>query len=191
MAQEILDFLDNIIVPRGKMIGETPSVLLTNPKYGHNVGAAIRAASCYGLKQVWYSGHRIDAELEERKRLPREERMKAYDSVALYQSDYPFDSFKRDTNPVAVEVDPTAQNLVQFVHPENALYVFGPEDGSIPSTVLRHCHSVVVIPTLHCLNLATAVATVLYDRKAKRLQDGLDPFVPSSQILDEQRGYIL
>lgn len=184
------DFLEDIQVKRHDKIGKTPSVLLTNPKYGHNVGAAIRASACYGLEQVWYTGSRINAELEARRRLPREERMKGYASVSLHNSDYPFDSFPSDVVPVAIEVNSSAQNLVDFVHPEHPLYVFGPEDGSIPSSVLRHCHAVVIIPTFHCLNLATAVATVLYDRKAKRHLAGLDPSVASADILNEQRGFI-
>ena len=187
---QVKSFLDDIRVERNNKIGRTPSILLTNPKYGHNVGAAIRAASCYGLEQVWYTGSRINAELEERKRLPREERMKGYANVTLHNSDYPFDSFPSDVVPVAIEVNSSAQSLVGFQHPDNPLYVFGPEDGSVPSSILRHCHSVVIIPTAHCLNLATAVATVLYDRKAKRQMAGLEPLVATSQILNEQRGYI-
>jgi hypothetical protein len=31
--------------------------------------------------------------------------------------------------PVAVELRPDAESLVTFEHPEEALYVFGPEDG--------------------------------------------------------------
>jgi len=184
------DFLSTLQVNRGAKIGIAPSILLCNPRYGHNVGAAIRAASCYGLEQVWYTGSRINAELEERKRLPREERMKGYANVTLHNSDYPFDSFPDDVVPVAIEVNPSAQSLVGFQHPTNPLYVFGPEDGSVPSSILRHCHSVVIIPTAHCLNLATAVATVLYDRKAKRQMAGLEPLVASSEILNEQRGFV-
>lgn len=185
---DVTTFLDQIRAPRNQKIGVTPSVLLINPKYGHNVGAAIRAAACYDFQQVWYTGHRIDEELEQRKRLPREERMKGYANVSLHQSDYPFDNFPDHVVPIAVEVDPTSISLVQFDHPENALYVFGPEDGSIPSVIARHCHMRVIIPTLHCLNLATAVATVLYDRKAKRQMNGLEPFVSSYEVLNEQRG---
>jgi tRNA(Leu) C34 or U34 (ribose-2'-O)-methylase TrmL len=185
---QIDSYLEKVKVKRNAQVGVTPSILLINPKYGHNVGAAIRAAACYGLEQVWYTGDRINEELEARKRLPREERMKGYESVALHSSEYPFDSFPRGTVPVAVEVNPSAQPLVSFVHPENALYVFGPEDGSIPSSVLRHCHAVVIIPTAHCLNLSTAVATVLYDRKAKRQMAGVDPIMPSYDQLAEQRG---
>jgi tRNA(Leu) C34 or U34 (ribose-2'-O)-methylase TrmL len=184
----VKSFLDSIAVPRNKKIGVTPSILLTDPKFGHNVGAAIRAAACYDLEQVWYSGHRIDAELEARKRLPREERMKGYKRVSLHNSDYPFDSFSDTVVPVAIEVNPSAQSLVNFVHPDNALYVFGPEDGSVPSSILRHCHAVVIIPTAHCLNLATAVATVLYDRRCKRQLNGEEEMRASHDMLEEQRG---
>jgi tRNA(Leu) C34 or U34 (ribose-2'-O)-methylase TrmL len=54
-----------------------------------------------------------------------------------------------------------------FEHPPNAVYVFGPEDGSVSKPHINHCHRFVVIPTKHCLNLATAVATMLWDRQYK------------------------
>jgi tRNA(Leu) C34 or U34 (ribose-2'-O)-methylase TrmL len=75
--------------------------------------------------------------------------------------------------PVAVEVRPKSEPLHTFEHPDKALYVFGPEDGSIPTALLRHCHRFVVIPTRHCLNLATAVATILWDREYKRCLSGM------------------
>lgn len=145
-------------------IGETPSIILINPKFPHNVGAAVRAASCFGIQQVWYTGNRL--KLDERKRLPREERMKGYQDVDLIQFDYPFDAFSGGV-PVAIELRNNSEYLTDFEHPENALYVFGPEDGSIGPSVLRHCHRFVVIPTRHCTNLAAAVYITLYDRLVK------------------------
>jgi tRNA(Leu) C34 or U34 (ribose-2'-O)-methylase TrmL len=166
MNEQVKSFIMGKKAPK---IGVTPSIALINPKFPHNVGAAIRIASCYGASQVWYTGNRIDLALGEKKRLPREERMKGYQDVDLIQNDYLFDQFPRDVVPVAIEVRKNAEPLHNFVHPENALYVFGPEDGSIPQVYLRHCHRFVVIPTRHCLNLAMAVGTVLYDRTAKAL----------------------
>jgi tRNA C32,U32 (ribose-2'-O)-methylase TrmJ len=64
--------------------------------------------------------------------------------------------------------------LIDFEHPEPALYVFGAEDGSLGRAVLRLCHRFVVIPTRHCTNLSAAVYTVLYDRHAKRVRAGLE-----------------
>ena len=169
-------------------LGKSPAVLLTNPKYPRNVGAVIRAASCFGVEQVWYTGNRF--KLDEEKRLPREERMKGYGKVTLIQNDYPYDQFKGVT-PVAIELTPNAEPLTEFEHPENALYVFGPEDGSIPQVSMRHCHRFVAIPTFHCTNLAAAVYIVLYDRLQKRRAAGLEPLTPVPEMIadSEARGW--
>jgi tRNA(Leu) C34 or U34 (ribose-2'-O)-methylase TrmL len=162
--------------------GITPSIILTSPKYSANVGAAVRAASCFGAKQVWWTGNRFN--LDDNDRLPREERMKGYKDVELRQFDRPFDHFPNAV-PVAIELLPNSECLSDFVHPENAVYVFGPEDGSIPPVFRRHCHRFVSIPSKHCLNLAAAVYIVLYDRNQKEyLSTGV------KIKLDEQRGFV-
>jgi tRNA(Leu) C34 or U34 (ribose-2'-O)-methylase TrmL len=70
--------------------------------------------------------------------------------------------------PVAVEARRASESLHAFVHPDRALYVFGPEDGSISRGVLRACHRFVRIPSDGPLNLAAAINVVLYDRTLKR-----------------------
>jgi tRNA(Leu) C34 or U34 (ribose-2'-O)-methylase TrmL len=90
--------------------GVTPAIALVDPKYPHNAGAAVRAASCYGVRQVWFSGDRVRLDGAKRQRLPREERMRR-----------------------------NAESLIDFEHPEHALYVFGPEDGSLDRAVLTRC----------------------------------------------------
>lgn len=149
------------------------AVGLWNPKYAHNVGGVVRAASCYGVPQVWFSGSRVKDEVEIAERIPREERMRGYNGVSICHSDRFFDEFSGVT-PVAIELTPGAENLIEFEHPENALYVFGPEDGSLPRVALGLCHRFVKIPTRHCTNLAAAVYTVLYDRHLKRVWSGLE-----------------
>ena len=170
--------------------GVSPAIALVNPKFAHNVGATVRAASCFGIKQIWYTGNRISMDLEKKKRLPREERMKGYRDVELRQFDYFFDEFDQDVVPVAVELRPNAELLTQFHHPEKALYVFGPEDGGLSSMHLRHCHRFIVIPTRHCVNLSAAVYLVLYDRLMKRQQAGLEPTLHINDLLKEHRGVI-
>jgi tRNA(Leu) C34 or U34 (ribose-2'-O)-methylase TrmL len=155
--------------------GHTPAIVLIDPKFPHNVGAAVRAASCYGVRQVWFTGDRVHLVGERRIRLPREERMRGYQEVELRHSDQPFDAFDATTVPVAVEVRRNAESLIDFIHPEHAVYVFGPEDGSLGRATLGLCHRFVTIPTRHCTNLAAAIYTVLYDRHAKRVAAGLEP----------------
>jgi tRNA(Leu) C34 or U34 (ribose-2'-O)-methylase TrmL len=153
-----------ILGKNAKKRGKAPAVVLVNPKFPHNVGAAVRSASCWGIEQVWWTGDRI--KLSEKQRLPREERMRGYKDVELIQFNNPFDQFNLDNVvPVAIELQKGAESLPQFEHPKNAVYIFGPEDGSIPATFRKFCHRFVVIPTRHCLNLSVAVSLVLYERQ--------------------------
>jgi len=155
------------IKKESKLIDKTPSIILCNPKYPHNVGAAVRAASCFGAKSILFTGSRVSLNPSKGYRLPREERMKGYKDVMLLNDDYPFNRFNGDVVPVAIEVRENSESLPMFIHPENAIYVFGPEDGSISQMMLTHCHRFVIIPSKHCLNLAAAVYLILYDRIAK------------------------
>ena len=172
--------------------GQLPAVVLIDPKYPHNVGAALRACSCFGLKQLWWTGSRVTIDPVKGERLPREERMKGYKEVAMCPCDQPLDHFDKNDNavPVAVEVRENSEPLTTFEHPENALYVFGPEDGSIAKAWLRLCHRFVHIPANHCLNLSTAVAVVLAHRRMSRQLAGKEPILPLRQQLTEQRGRI-
>lgn len=174
---------------KGKALGATPSVLLINPKHKANVGAALRAASCFGVKQLFWTGDRVTLDVGKGERLPREERMKGYKDVEMVQTDYPFDCFPEGTTPVAVEVRENAELLPTFVHPPNPLYVFGPEDGGLTRVHLKQCHRFVIIPTRHCVNLSAAVYMMLYDRHAKRLASGEEPTPTSYEVLAESRGW--
>lgn len=153
-----------------EVVPAVPAVVLHMAKYPHNVGQAVRILSCYGIKDLWVTGSRVDLQPHDGYRLPREERMKGYGDVTVYDYDDPLQALKDyevEHTPVAVELVPGAESLPHFVHPPNPVYVFGPEDGSLPGSVLKRCHRFIKIPTLHCLNLACAVGTVLYDRSAK------------------------
>lgn len=171
---EIKDFR----VPRG------PAVILCNPKFPHNVGTIIRACSCYGIKTLIYSGNRVSIDHREVSRLPREERMKGYHDVTVINYDLPFDILAPGSIPIAIELLEKCETLPLFSHPgHQAVYVFGPEDGSIPGVWLRHCHRFVSIPARHCLNLAAAVYTVLYARQAQHM-----PSAHAMDLLNEERG---
>lgn len=149
------------------------ALLLISPKFPHNVGGALRAASCWGATHLHWTGERVEdpSKWPEGARLPREERMKAFAHVHVH-GDQPLSrcvTFFSDMGftPVCVEVLDSAESLPDFVHPERAVYVFGPEDGDIPGGVRRECHRFVRIPSNGCLNLAVAANLVLYDRHVK------------------------
>lgn len=135
-------------------------IALCNPKFANNMGDVVRAAACLNASKVWYSGSRIQFG----DRIPREIRL--YKEVELINEDYFVD--KSGLTPVAVELLPGAQDIRNFQHPPEALYIFGPEDGSIPKSIRRLCHSFIQIPTNYCVSLPAAVHLTLYDRMIKQ-----------------------
>jgi tRNA(Leu) C34 or U34 (ribose-2'-O)-methylase TrmL len=171
------------------------AVVLIDPKFPHNVGNALRACAVFGAGQLCWTGDRVahPDRWTGSARLPREERMKAYRNVELgLGDDDPERAVStlagRGLTPVAVEVRDESESLDTFVHPENAVYVFGPEDGTLGRPTLSICHRFVRIPTAvrTPLNLAAAVNIVLYDRHVK--SGGSEPLGPRDELaLDSAR----
>ena len=137
-------------------------ILLVQPKFPVNLANVVRGAACFGVGRVIWTGQRLKMDTD---RLPRELRMRSYATVKVEHGGLrPFD-LTTDLTPVCVEFDPSGESLSAFDHPPKALYVFGPEDGSVPTVYRRLCHRFVRIPSLHCLNLAAAVNIVLFHRQ--------------------------
>lgn len=148
--------------------GIAPAIILCEPKYGHNVGGAQRACVNYGIKQLWYTGNRLKINgNRDKPRLPREERLRDFARVEVINHDKPLLYFT-DAVPIVIEFMEQAENLIDFIHPPNAVYIFGPEDGDVPRPYKQLAYRFVKIPTQHCINLAAAVYTVLYDRLLKQ-----------------------
>lgn len=132
---------------------------LYRPKTTANVGGAMRAAGCYGAALVAVEGARYYKE--------REDTQQAWRHIPVLHGSL-LDLMPLGCDPVVVEICARAKPLPQFVHPERAFYIFGPEDGSVPDDVVAQCARVVQVPTRYCMNLAATVNVVLYDRMAKR-----------------------
>ncbi len=75
--------------------------------------------------------------------------------------------------PVCVEVQENSELLTTFVHPENAVYVFGSEHGGVPQVLRQHCHRFVHIQAHHCLSIAAAIDVVLAHRRISRQLAGV------------------
>lgn len=148
------------------------AVIALNPKFRQNVGMIVRLCAAFDVPEFRWTGDRAQPEITPlgKERLPREERM-LRNVVTFQQSDRALENFILSGYiPVAVENNPGFEQLPQFEHPMNAVYIFGPEDGDIPHGVLRKCHRFVTIPSEISLNLATAVSIILYDRRAKGIR---------------------
>lgn len=148
---------------------------LTNPKSPSNVGAVMRAAGCYQVDHVLYTGKRYAQAAKfggnnlatdtknARKNIP----LTGVDSFS--QLPELLENFSSETKIICVDLIEGATPLPHFQHPEKAIYLFGPEDGTIGQEVIDNADGVVYVPTVGCMNLAASVNVLLYDRLAKQL----------------------
>ena len=139
---------------------------LVNPKGPSNVGTVMRAAGCFNANEVLYTGTRY-ARAAQYETKTNTDTHKARHNIPLTQVDSLLNAKKEGAKIVCIELCLGATSLTEFVHPEQALYIFGPEDGSISQSIVDQADHVVYIPTKDCLNLAATVNVVLYDRLAK------------------------
>ena len=118
---------------------------LFNPKGPENVGSIMRAAGCYGVNTVFYTGKRYERAVEFRTDTKQVHLQLPLIGVDDLQQVIPFGCV-----PVAIEVHP---------------------DGSLNKKVTSWCKDIVYIPTHGCMNLAATVNVVLYDRLLKMSGD--------------------
>ncbi|MFD2167159.1 RNA methyltransferase [Thalassotalea euphylliae] len=139
---------------------------LVNPKGPSNVGTVMRAAGCFNANEVLYTGTRY-ARAAQYEVKTNTDTHKSRNRIPLTQVECLLSKKTTNMKVVCVELCLGATSLTEFVHPEEALYIFGPEDGSISQDIIDQADHVVYVPTTDCLNLAATANVVLYDRLAK------------------------
>lgn len=132
-----------------------------------NVGTLWRSAVCLGADFIFTIGARYPRQASDTVASWRHIPMFEYRDVEDFNDHRPF-----DVPLVGVELVEDAQPLETFEHPERALYLLGPEDGSLSRAALAVCNRVVRFQSAYCLNVASAGTVVLYDRQAKLLNRG-------------------
>ena len=127
-------------IPVDRRVGQRSrgyaAIGLYQPKTPANVGSVLRAAHCYGTAFVAKTGQRYHGSSTDT--------MKAYRHLPLLQVDDLFDAIPHDCVPVAVDMIDGARDLTNYVHPERAFYIFGPEDGTLGRVITdRNWHAIV------------------------------------------------
>ena len=150
-------------------------VALDRPTDPVNVGHALRAAFCFDARMVIIGGETAGIKLSKLHTDP----MRSYRHIPVIKSKNLMDAVPDGASIVAIELCDDADTLMEFNHPEQACYVFGPENGSISDAILKRSTHKVMIPTMASLNLGMIVNIVLYDRLAKswpKIRARLDRF---------------
>ena len=138
------------------------SIGLINPKSPTNVGAVMRAAGCFRVDSVFYTGERYV-----RAARFNTDTQNASRDIPLVGAPCLLECVPENTKIVCVEFVEGAIPLPEYQHPDKAFYIFGHEDGTIGQEIIDRADAVVYVPTIGCMNLAASVNVVLYDRMAK------------------------
>lgn len=150
---------------------------LSNPKSATNVGAVMRAAGCYAVDNVIYTGTRYDRAVK-----MNTDTKKVTSVIPLNAQQHLLDNKADDVQVICVDLVEGAIPLPNFTHPEKALYLFGPEDGTLDQKLINQADAVVYVPTIGCMNLAATVNVLLYDRLSKSSQ-----FVTDNELIKKSR----
>lgn len=125
-----------------------------------NLGNLFRSANAFGASYAFTIASKIAFS-----ELKKADTSDSYKSLPLYN----FPNFEDMPLPVeakivAVELLDESEDLPQFHHPKQAVYILGPENGRVSKKTLERCDYFVKIPTKFCINVAMAGALVMYDR---------------------------
>lgn len=142
---------------------------LINPKSPDNVNSIMRAAGNFQVDNVLYTGKRYPRALMRNPDIP-DMRRKVGQSIPLIEVDCLIDAATINMKLICVEFAENAIALPEYEHPDNAFYIFGPEDGTISQDVINRVDDVIYVPTVGCMNLAATVSVLLYDRFTKSFQ---------------------
>ena len=150
---------------------------LINPKSPSNVGSVMRAAGCYQADAVFYTGQRYARAAKfntDTKSVNKKIPLTGIEDIIAAKND--------NMKIVCVDLVEGAIPLPEYKHPEQALYVLGPEDGSIEQSIIDQADDVVYVPTIGCMNLAATTNVVLYDRLAK-----MHTLTASNELIKQSR----
>lgn len=130
-----------------------------------NVGTLWRSASQLGAAGIFTVGRRYPQQASDTLKTFRHIPMRDYLDMDALVAALPY-----STPLVAVEMGGTS--LLDFKHPERAVYLLGAEDHGLPPAVLARCHHTISLPSVRTasFNVAVAGALVMFDRYQKEVR---------------------
>jgi len=125
-----------------------------------NLGNLLRSSHAFGASFFFTVGPAFDVH-----EMRASDTSGAFGHLPLYNFGKPADLIlPHKTALVAVELLPDAIELPSFRHPQQAVYVLGPEGGNVSDEMLERCDFKLKIPLKFCINVGVAGALVMYDR---------------------------
>ena len=147
------------------------SIAIVGSKHWANVWSVMRTANALDFDRVYLPDLKV-----QRGRPPRMNRRKIelrkppHDMFVLLDMETFLEKIVPQYDVVSMELTERAQELADFVWPDNPLIVLGPEDGNIPDEILKLGAQVKVDMggVVNCLNVACAGSIAMWDYTLKQ-----------------------
>jgi tRNA(Leu) C34 or U34 (ribose-2'-O)-methylase TrmL len=136
---------------------------IINGKFDANEGQLLRSGHCFGADFIFTVGKRYSKQPTDTTCADRHVPLYEYKDIDDLLTHRPY-----GCTPVCIELKPYSKKIENFIHPERAIYILGPEDSSLPDSLCM-LFPTIQIPTQICLNVCVAGSIVMYDRILKSL----------------------
>ena len=135
---------------------------IENTKTEMNIGTLFRSAYVMGASFVFTINKRYKQQSSDTYKTSRHIPLYHYENFETFYNSMPYNCML-----VGVEIDPKAEMIKDFVHPERCIYLLGAEDHGLTHKAIEKCHRLIEIPSTRCLNVAVAGSIIMYDRMIK------------------------
>lgn len=138
---------------------------IENNKFPKNIGTLWRTAMNFDATFIFTIGDRYKHQWTDTPKVSRHKPLLHWETPEQFKANVPVKA-----KIIGIEIIECATDIVQFEHPECAIYVLGSEAGGMTEEMLALCDEVVTIPTTRCANVAIAGTIVMYDRYFKEAE---------------------
>lgn len=134
-------------------------------KNNDNLGTLWRSANIMGANGIFTIGARYPKKHQtDTMNTPNHIPLREFEDFDVFMKQIP-----RDTKIIGIELIEDAEDLVNFKHPQRAIYMLGSEDKGIPENCINQCDRIVKIPFYkNSFNVAVAGSMIMYDRIIKQ-----------------------
>lgn len=135
---------------------------IENIKTEYNIGTLFRSAYTFGADFIFTINKRYKQQSSDTFKTSRHIPLFNYETFEDFYKNMPYSCML-----VGIEIDPKAEVLKDFIHPERCIYLLGAEDHGLTKKATEKCHKLIQIPSIKCLNVSVAGSIIMYDRMIK------------------------
>ena len=135
---------------------------IDNVKTKENIGTLFRSALNFDADFIFTIHKRYQKQASNTVKAERHIPLWHFETIEEFRKSIPYDCI-----PIGVEIAKEAKSIINFVHPERAIYILGAEDYGITKDIQSLCKEIIYIPSNLCLNVSVAGSIVMFDRFTK------------------------